>query len=435
MEPPTLKEQGYVPKRYIVAIMAFLGMVSHFVLRVNMNITIVAMVTNSNNTITPAQNICKFDDDYDTNNDYDGEFEWDEWTQSLITSAYSIGSIWTQVLGGRVAELVGARRVLGGALLAASCSTLFIPLAARASSGALVAVRVIMGLALGVTYPSTHALLATWAPPLERSILSAIIYAGAQAGTIVAFPLSAAIIDWQGWEAVFYIQGCMALVWCLAWFLIVSDTPYKDTRITQVERDYIVTSLGDSKNKKALPVPLRSALTSLPFWAILVAGVGNNWGFCTLLTDLPLYTKNMLHKDIKSNAVLSGLPYLGMWIFSLVVSVTGDTLRQKGILSTQTLRKVANTIGHLGPAVCLVCLSFVECDRSATIALFVIALTLQGGIYTGYVVNHMDIAPNFAGTLYGITNTAATVPAILAPMAVGVLTNNQQTFGQWRKVF
>lgn len=77
----------------------------------------------------------------------------------------------------------------------------------------------------------------------------------------------------------------------------------------------------------------------------------------------------------------------------------------------------------MGPAVCLVCLSFVECDRTATLALLFVAVTLQGGIYSGFMVNHIDIAPNFAGTLFGITNAAATIPGWLAPMTVGALTN------------
>ncbi|XP_042217482.1 putative inorganic phosphate cotransporter isoform X2 [Homarus americanus] len=355
MKPPTLKEQGYLPSRYLVALMAFLGMVFNYMLRVNINLTIVAMVTNDNST-SPVQDVCHFKDDNDQTEDYDGEFDWDEWTQGLITGSFFWGYIWTQI-------------------------------------------------------------------------------PGSQAGTIIGFPLAATIIDSLGWEAVFYIQASLTLVWCAGWFLLVADTPDSDSRISKVERDYIYNSLGGSKEKKAPPVPWRSALTSLPFWAILVAGVGNNWGFYTLLTDLPLYMKQMLQKDIKSNAVLSGLPYLGMWIFSLVVSSVGDRLRQNDTLSTQTVRKTANTIAHVGPAICLLCLSLVECNRGATIALLFTAVTLQGGIYTGFMVNHVDIAPNFAGTLFGITNAAATIPGWVAPMTVGALTNNQQTFGQWRKVF
>ncbi|KAG7171475.1 inorganic phosphate cotransporter-like 7 [Homarus americanus] len=379
MKPPTLKEQGYLPSRYLVALMAFLGMVFNYMLRVNINLTIVAMVTNDNST-SPVQDVCHFKDDNDQTEDY---------------------------VRGRLAEVLGARRVFGGAILSASIVTMFVPLAAKSSASTLIAVRILLGLSEGATFPSTHALLATWAPPYERSTLSTIIYAGSQAGTIIGFPLAATIIDSLGWEAVFYIQASLTLVWCAGWFLLVADTPDSDSRISKVERDYIYNSLGGSKEKKAPPVPWRSALTSLPFWAILVAGVGNNWGFYTLLTDLPLYMKQMLQKDIKSNAVLSGLPYLGMWIFSLVVSSVGDRLRQNDTLSTQTVRKTANTI----------------------------AVTLQGGIYTGFMVNHVDIAPNFAGTLFGITNAAATIPGWVAPMTVGALTNNQQTFGQWRKVF
>ncbi|XP_076069277.1 putative inorganic phosphate cotransporter [Oratosquilla oratoria] len=437
MEAPTLKEQGYLPCRYVVAFMAFLGMVCNYMLRVNINLAIVAMVKPSESNITNgAQDVCGFGNSSDTSSDsYAGEFPWNEWEQSLATGAFFWGYIWTQIPGGRLAEIVGARKVFGSALLGASVMTFLVPLAAHWDLKALVATRVMLGFTEGATFPSTHALLANWAPPLERSMLATIIYAGSQAGTVLTFPLTAALIEWRGWESVFYVQAAITLVWCLAWFLVVSDGPTTSKKITQAERDYILNSVGDSKDLKPPPVPVKKVLSSPPVWAILVAGVGNNWGFYTLLTDLPLYMKNMLQMDIKSNAILSGFPYLGMWIFSVVVGTVGDKLRQKGVITTGTLRKVAIVIAHMGPAVCLCCLALVECDRGATIALLFFAVTLQGAQYSGHSVNHIDIAPNFAGTLFGFTNSAATIPGWVAPMTVGLLTNNQQTFEQWRKVF
>lgn len=74
--------------------------------------------------------------------------------------------------------------------------------------------------------------------------------AGSQAGTIVTFPLAAATIGWVGWEAVFYSQAAMALVWCLLWFLLVSNDPDHDPSISRAEKDYINAALGDSKEKK-----------------------------------------------------------------------------------------------------------------------------------------------------------------------------------------
>lgn len=39
-----------------------------------------------------------------------------------------------------------------------------------------------------------------------------------------------------------------------------------------------------------------------------------------------------------------------------------------------------------------------------------------GGIsLAGFSINHIDIAPRFAGVLMGITNTAGTLPGILGP--------------------
>ena len=52
----------------------------------------------------------------------------------------------------------------------------------------------------------------------------------------------------------------------------------------------------------------------------------------------------------------------------------------------------------------------------------------MGGMYSGYLANHIDIAPSFAGTLMGITNTFATVPGIVVPSFVGYITYGNVRF-------
>jgi hypothetical protein len=47
-------------------------------------------------------------------------------------------------------------------------------------------------------------------------------------------------------------------------------------------------------------VPYKKIATSMPFWAILVAHCGQNWGFYMLLTQLPTYMKNVLGFDVKT---------------------------------------------------------------------------------------------------------------------------------------
>ena len=43
----------------------------------------------------------------------------------------------------------------------------------------------------------------------------------------------------------------------------------------------------------------------------------------------------------------------------------------------------------------------------------------------GYGVNHLDISPNYAGILEGITNSASTISGCIAPVIVGILTENK----------
>lgn len=47
-----------------------------------------------------------------------------------------------------------------------------------------------------------------------------------------------------GWEAVFYIEGGLAMIWLVFWVICSADTPQQARFISQEERDYITTSLN-----------------------------------------------------------------------------------------------------------------------------------------------------------------------------------------------
>lgn len=68
----------------------------------------------------------------------------------------------------------------------------------------------LMSLLQGVTFPAMHAMWAKWAPPVERSRLATITYAGPHIGTVLSFPLSALLVRYGfagGWPSVFYVFG------------------------------------------------------------------------------------------------------------------------------------------------------------------------------------------------------------------------------------
>lgn len=42
-----------------------------------------------------------------------------------------------------------------------------------------------------------------------------------------------------------------------------------------------------------------------------------------------------------------------------------------------------------------------------------------------YSVNHLDVAPQYASVLMGISNTFATIPGIISPTLTGILVQNK----------
>lgn len=52
-----------------------------------------------------------------------------------------------------------------------------------------------------------------------------------------------------------------------------------------------------------MPLPWKAVLTSPPVLALTVTHFGNNWGFYTLLTELPTYLKSIQHFNMKSVSV------------------------------------------------------------------------------------------------------------------------------------
>lgn len=52
-----------------------------------------------------------------------------------------------------------------------------------------------------------------------------------------------------------------------------------------------------------------------------------------------------------------------------------------------------------------------------------VGIVAMGAMFSGFLSNHIDIAPNFAGTLVALTNTAATLPGIVVPLFVGFVTH------------
>lgn len=78
----------------------------------------------------------------------------------------------------------------------------------------------------------------------------------------------------------------------------------------------------------------------------MAAQIGHDWGFFTMVTDLPKYMKDVLKFNVKENGVWSSLPYIIMWGVSMGSGWLCDWLIVKGYMSVSFARKFFTTIGN-----------------------------------------------------------------------------------------
>ena len=120
---------------------------------------------------------------------------------------------------------------------------------------------------------------------------------------------------------------------------------------------------------------------------------------------------------------VSALPYLLYFIFSTLTGWLADWLKKSEKLSLTNVRRLFNSIAFMGPAIGLICLSFVGCDKTQAIIWLCLSVSLNGAVNSGFQVNHVEMSPNYAGTLFGITNMLANLTGFITPAVAGNITN------------
>lgn len=413
-----------LPWRYVTVVLLATGMSIVYGLKVNLSMCMTAMV---NHTYIHYRN--------ESNGEIDGPFPWFHDTQGLLLGAYFWGYIVTQMPGGRLSEMFSGKWMFGVGIALNTLGTLLSPVMSKLHWGAFLGMRIMQGIGGGVTYPAAHTLLARWAPPKERSFMSATVYGGTALGTVISLISSGYLAFNVSWESVFYVQGSLCVIWLVLWFMFVYDGPTVHKYITDEERDFILEEIGTSNQRgKAPPPPWKAIFTSGPFWAVSLAHTFHNWGWYMLLIQLPHFMKHVLEFDLEENAVLSAVPYIVLWISVTIIGNRASWVVAKGYASVTTVRKVGTAQAALVMAACLVGVSM-TLNKVLVVVLLCIGMVGASGVYYGFHINHIDIASNYAGTLIALTNTAATIPGFTVPVFVQWMTDKQNTQAEWQVIF
>ncbi|CAK9833795.1 Vesicular glutamate transporter 2 [Anthophora retusa] len=440
--------------RDVLWYLVFCGFAINYMLRINLNLTIVAMVLPRPKTAATTQcdsetSKLLYNETYNSNDTfiitnsstpisenitYDDRFAWNEYEQGLALGAYYWLHWISQLPGGLLARRYGTKLVYGLGNFITAILGFLIPFMTYYHLYALVFLRVVQGLAAGVIWPSMHDMTARWIPPDERSRFVSS-YLGSSVGAAITYPLCAAVSSTFGWSTAFHVTSVLGVIWYGFWLYLVHDSPQQHPRISDEEKNYILENLADSVDEEESQIPWSSILTSGPVWVTIVAQWGGAWGFLTLMTQAPTYF-NFIHGwNINATGLLSGAPHLLRMIFSYYFSIMSDWLIRAKKMSLTNVRKLATFVCTGLQGIFILMLGYSGCHPTLAVVFMMAGTAVNGAVSASTLANFVDLSPNYASVLLGFCGMVVVACGFISPVVVGSLTNNNQTVSQWRLVF
>lgn len=337
-----------------------------------------------------------------------------------IFSAFLAGYALFQTLGGRLADKLGARRILALAVLwwgLFSALTVAVPSGFRFALFAFMSLRFTLGAGEAVMYPASNQFVARWIPSSERGAANGLIFAGVGVGAGFTPPLITYVMLRYGWRVSFVVCACIGLLAGFVWYLIARNSPEEHSLVSSNELAKIKAGLAGSTPAEVRQLVswgrmLRSkevlAVTVSYFTYGYVAWIFFSWFYIYLLDARGL--------NLKASALYSMLPFIAMAVCSPLGGLLSDALaKSKG---PRVGRSFVAVFGMSLAAVFVVIGS-----RAANIHVAVVVLA--GGAGALYLSQSSfwsvtaDIAGKSAGSVSGFMNAGnqfgAMITASLTP--------------------
>lgn len=157
---------------------------------------------------------------------------------------------------------------------------------------------------------------------------------------------------------------------------------------------------------------------------MVVLHYGNLWGLYFIMTVGPKFVSSVLGFELSAAGVISALPYLARMFLATIFGAIGDCILAKKMMTTTTIRKFFCIFSHIIPGVLLVLLVYAGCSTALSVALITMSMGFNGAATLTNLQNHQDLAPNYAGTLYGIANFVGSTAGFFTPMITAYFTRS-----------
>lgn len=202
-------------------------------------------------------------------------------------------------------------------------------------------------------------------------------------------------------------SGTIGCIWLVLWVWIVKEGPQYDKHISKEELDYIQNSIGDSSKMRDIRHPWKEIFKSPAVWAIVASHFSENWGFYTLLTNLPKFLKESLNFEVEKSGFISAIPYLTMGILLGVAGYLADWTQLKGYLTTTQVRRYFNCGAFIAQTICMILVAYLL-DPTLSVLFISIGVGLGAFAWSGFA--YVELIILFAITsIYSLKDVSNSV--------------------------
>ena len=363
------------------------------------------------------------------------EHGWTTTLQGAVMSAFFLGYLILQIPAGYLSDRFGGKWVLGLGVIFWSLFTLLTPAAAMLGISALLVCRFLMGVAESVTWPSIYALYSQWIHPDRRASAVGLMNSGIAGGSVIALICTPWLISVWSWQGAFYLYGLLGVVWFIFWIYSAQSRP------SPLPEWQSTVALAPQLTPEAPPVvaadeqiyprlTIRRMLHSRAVWAIAIAHISINWSLYLILSWFPTFVNREMGVDLQTAGLLALAPTVISLVMAPAAGRLFDRLVSQGY-NRRTIRRVMQSVAFAGITLAMLTVTLTD---SLMISVAVITLSNALGAFSigGFATNHLDVAPNQAGLLMGVTNTLAAVSSGASVFVSGWI---QDVSGGWDAVF
>jgi len=359
-------------------------------------------------------------------------------TMGYVFSAFGWSYVAAQLPGGWLLDRFGSKAVYTFSLALWSVFTALQGTVGFFVGGAAVALlfalRFLVGIAEGPSFPGNARIVAAWFPAKERGLASAIFNSAQYFSTVLFAPFMAWITHTYGWRAVFYVMGVLGVILAVVWVRLLFS-PKDHPWINKAEYDHIADGGGlvdmDQAGKSGAPGsgPKLAYIKQLLGSRMLVGIYVGQYCITTLtyffLTWFPVYLVQQRGMSILKAGIYASLPAIAGFLGGVLGGLISDFMLRRGFSLTAS-RKTPIVCGMLLSMSMIAC-NYVDAEWMV-VGFMSLAFFGKGVGALGWAVVSDTSPKEISGLSGGLFNTFGNTAGITTPIVIGYLVAGSGSF-------